>query len=604
MSETIKKENMEKGNEFIPSPFQSAIFDFVKNGNGNAVIEAVPGSGKSTTAVKCIDLIPKRKKVLLTAFNTDIVDELIRKIGERENVTCKTIHGLGMSILLANYHDEIDVTPNEFKYSSYIYTNIDELSDGLYEVMSQKEKDKYVRNIRQLVNFGRYYLCQTVKDLSFIENHYNLICLSNEKEVALKVMDWGKENYQTIDFTDMIWLPIVLNCKTYGKLYDWIILDECQDVQKAERELLLRCTKMSTRMLFFGERQQSLYAFMGADIRSFDEFMNIPNTQALPLSVSYRCAKNIVDFVKKFNDNMKPKDGAIDGIVKKFCSCEEIHDGDMILCRNNAPLLQMYGMLSKKGIKGYIRGKDFGDELIDCIESTNEIILGKDLKCQGLFSVLYDKLFDDIDLIMKKHEISFEIALDDINIQRNLDMIDSLLVLSDDLSTCNQLINRIEKIFAKEDCTGVSLSTIHKAKGLEADNVYICCPSLLPSKSARTAWEKEQEANLEYVAYTRPKIKLGFLDEVGFTKYTAKTKDKIKSLRDIQNLVTKIHGNPERCIATKLTTEEVQRIISKNSIEKEAKAVQLTNAMVDAKNNTDAPQTLLITPKRKNIRRL
>jgi ATP-dependent exoDNAse (exonuclease V) beta subunit len=76
------------------------------------------------------------------------------------------------------------------------------------------------------------------------------------------------------------------------------------------------------------------------------------------------------------------------------------------------------------------------------------------------------------------------------------------------------LIARIEKIFSDENPNeGVCLSTIHKAKGLESDNVYIACASKLPSTSSKKDWEKEQEKNLAYVAYTRAKHKLGFIDE-------------------------------------------------------------------------------------------
>lgn len=40
---------------------------------------------------------------------------------------------------------------------------------------------------------------------------------------------------------------------------------------------------------------------------------------------------------------------------------------------------------------------------------------------------------------------------------------------------------------------GVCLSTVHKAKGLESENVYILCNSSMPSKLAVHDWEKQQE---------------------------------------------------------------------------------------------------------------
>jgi superfamily I DNA/RNA helicase len=54
----------------------------------------------------------------------------------------------------------------------------------------------------------------------------------------------------------------------------------------------------------------------------------------------------------------------------------------------------------------------------------------------------------------------------------------------------------------------ISLNTIHKAKGLEADRVWFLGPSFLPSPWAKAAWELAQERNLAYVAVTRARSEL------------------------------------------------------------------------------------------------
>jgi len=51
----------------------------------------------------------------------------------------------------------------------------------------------------------------------------------------------------------------------------------------------------------------------------------------------------------------------------------------------------------------------------------------------------------------------------------------------------------------------VTFSSFHRAKGLEADNVFIIKPSSMPSKRASQDWEIRQEQNIMYVAYTRAK---------------------------------------------------------------------------------------------------
>jgi superfamily I DNA/RNA helicase len=60
----------------------------------------------------------------------------------------------------------------------------------------------------------------------------------------------------------------------------------------------------------------------------------------------------------------------------------------------------------------------------------------------------------------------------------------------------------------------VELSTVHRAKGLEADRVFILAPEKLPLVWAgQQAWETEQEQNLRYVALTRARRELYFVTE-------------------------------------------------------------------------------------------
>jgi superfamily I DNA/RNA helicase len=77
-----------------------------------------------------------------------------------------------------------------------------------------------------------------------------------------------------------------------------------------------------------------------------------------------------------------------------------------------------------------------------------------------------------------------------------------------DLNGFNKWINK----FFDEDVNGcVTLSTVHKAKGLEAENVFILDVSKMPHPMAKTESQKIQELNLKYVALTRSKSYLGFV---------------------------------------------------------------------------------------------
>ena len=57
---------------FKPSKYQSDIFHFVEHEKGSAIIDATAGSGKSTTIIKSLSLIPTHKKVIFLAFNKKI----------------------------------------------------------------------------------------------------------------------------------------------------------------------------------------------------------------------------------------------------------------------------------------------------------------------------------------------------------------------------------------------------------------------------------------------------------------------------------------------------------------------------------------------------
>ena len=470
-----KKKKIVEHIEYDWSEYQKAIFSEIEHGQGHLVVEAAAGAGKTSTLIKCLDLIPNNSKVLLTAFNTDIVNELKKKTVDRENVEVKTLHGLGLLFIKRNL-PQVSAIPEPFKYESYIKNNIKELSSINTFTLKGREYFRYLDNIKKYVDFGRFYLCQTVNDLDFIEERYEIDTIADEKEVAINVIEWGKNTLETIDYTDMVWLPHVLFLKPLGLLFDFIFIDECQDLNKAERELVLKCFKMGTRMISAGDDFQCLYSFAGSDPQSFEILKSLPNTKSLPLSISYRCGKNIVDFAKKIVPTIESAPNAIEGKIIKNVSLDEIKDGDMILCRNNAPLIQIYNEFLKLGKKCFIRGKDVGNNLKAIVKSTRQELLNVDCKEDGVFVRLYDDLFTSRNKIMEKFGIDAETAMNSPQIQNKLDMINALEILAEGINKTDEIIEKIDEIFPKRDKkSGISLSTIHKAKGLEAENVYIAC---------------------------------------------------------------------------------------------------------------------------------
>ena len=522
--------------EYELSNYQLAIIDFIKNGNGNLVVEACAGAGKTYTLIKCVEEIPGDKRILLSSFNRDIANVLKKKTKDMPNVNASTLHSLGLQMLQRNFPNE-ELTLDEFKYKSYLNRNIKSLSSiNTYE-LKKRDFARYMSNIEDFINFGRCYLCETIKDLEFIEDRYDIDTIADEKEVALDILEYGKHDLSLIDYTDMIWLPNVLFCKPIGMQYDWIFVDEAQDLSVCQREIILKCRKINTRMCLVGDSEQSLYAFSSADPESFKMLKQLPNTTSLPLSISYRCANKIVDFASKIVPTIEPNNDGREGEVKYNVQLDEIKDGDMVLCRNNAPLMQVYVDFIKQGKKCFIRGKDIGLNLKNMVKRTGIDVLNKNLQEDGVFIRLYDALFDIINDIIGKYNVTYHDAVESAIVSNRLDMIKALEILSDDINTVDELIEKINTIFSDKKKGGISLSTIHKAKGLEADNVYIACRELMPSSRAKKDWEIRQEYNLMYVAYTRAKNILGFIDDKAFDGLVKKTAETVNFLKKIENQV-------------------------------------------------------------------
>ena len=61
---------------FTPDKYQQAVCDFITDGEGSAIVEAVAGSGKTTTIVAAAKLIDRDAKCVFLAFNKSIAEEL------------------------------------------------------------------------------------------------------------------------------------------------------------------------------------------------------------------------------------------------------------------------------------------------------------------------------------------------------------------------------------------------------------------------------------------------------------------------------------------------------------------------------------------------
>lgn len=496
--------------DYTPSVYQEKIFDFVEHGVGNAVISATAGSGKTSTIVSAMKYIPSSHKCLFIAFNKSIVAELDSRLTNKHtNVKVRTAHSLGYTIV-RNAFD--NVPKDDYKYRTYVKNNILSLSNVSDCQLNKREVAAYIERICFLIDYARFNMAQSVKEITQVAEKYSIACDYDECNVVYKCLEWGKEHVETVDFTDMIWLPVELDLSFRGNRYDWVIIDEAQDLSLLDIQLFLKCFKRGTRFIAVGDKNQSINQFAGASEEAFEYLCNYPNTTVFSLPVSYRCDKVITELAQTFVPEMLYRDDAGKGEIIDNYSYKKLKGGDMVLSRTKAPLFQLYMKMLTRGMNCFIKGQDIGKNLDSLLHSIDKKELNVRLEDDGVFVRLYDHLFSERNKLMQIRGLDFEDATLSEPILNLYDSIATLEALSDRLHTKNELIHRLERVFV-EDEDAICLSTIHKSKGLEADNVYILCHSALPAHGGNQPWEQEQERNLVYVAYTRARKRLGFISE-------------------------------------------------------------------------------------------
>lgn len=496
--------------DFVPSEYQEKFFDWVEHGVGNALIKARAGAGKSSTAIASMKLIPKTEKCLFIAFNKSIAEHLNEKLKSRPNCTARTTHSLGLLMIKRNLGSDIEL--DEYKYRNYVKSNILELTTTSSEIKTRQQVEEYIDNITKLINYARFNLAQSEKEINKIAQKYCIPISFDECIVTQKCLEWGKTNTETVDYTDMIWLPVELMLKPIGLTYDWVYFDEAQDASLCSIQLFLKCIKRGGRFVTILDEFQSINQFAGASEDAYEFLKNYPNTSLFELPISYRCANNIIKFANNIVPDIVARDNAPDGLILDNCHIRDIKEGDMVLCRSKAPLVQLYVKLLRQNVNCYIKGQDIGTNLIKELEKIKQNELNVNLMKDGVFVQLYDNLFNERNKLMQTRGLDYDDATLSSFIMEKYDTINTLLILAEKYTTKEKLIQHIKEIF-QEDAQGVCLSTVHKAKGLESENVYIICHSSMPSKLAVFDWEKQQEQNIMYVAYTRAKNLLGFISE-------------------------------------------------------------------------------------------
>lgn len=507
---------------FTPSQYQQGVFDWIDTGKGDVVVNAVAGSGKTTTLLQAATRL-KVRRALFVAFNRLIADELSKKLRDSGSIMgASTIHSFGKNCLERHLNTKLRVQGNKYLKLCRNYLK----AQGI-------KHEGIVRNLYKLVNFSQLTLSDpTEKNLLHIVDHYDLkdIKIADNTWFVLvpavrAVLDLGVQAYlqeQVIDFNDMVWLPTI--CNVTVPQYDFVFVDECQDLNKAQLELILKGRAPGGRFLFVGDRRQSLYGFAGADTESVDNIVKRTHAVELPLSICYRCATSHIEVARQVVKEIEPSPYAPAGEVgiMKTAALAQVEPSAentvAILCRMTAPLVSACLKMISEGRRAIVRGKDIGKSITDIIDKIAE------MKNNGLLRVV--DIPEGVDYYRAVQLTALQAKEDnELAIEALYDRCDTVTALLQAyLAECEQANSKpfldgfkafIEAKFDDSlDDNMFVFSTVHKAKGLEFDTVFLLeAARTMPHPAAKKDWQIDQEYNIIYVALTRAKQRLYFLDK-------------------------------------------------------------------------------------------
>jgi superfamily I DNA/RNA helicase len=349
--------------------------------------------------------------------------------------------------------------------------------------------DKYENRICKCISLMKNTLVQNEEDIISLCLDYEINMQEEEEEVfasiAWHIYQKSMKITNIIDFDDMIWLPVIK--KLNIQKFDIIYCDECQDLNNTQMALIAMAMKATTRFFAVGDDRQAIYGFRGASSGAMNVLKARFDMKVLSLPVTYRCPVKVVEMAKKIVPDYQAGENNPEGDIQedKFNNLpNSANAGDFILSRTNAPLVKLAFRFFPVGKKAIVKGRDFGTNLINIV---------KDYK--GDISAFLDWISNwekkEVEKLLKRNPKASPDLI--------ADKAECLKAISEDATSIKEIIAKIENLFADDLPSNViTLSTVHKAKGLETDKVFYL-------KDTFCKYQTEEEFNMLYVAITRAK---------------------------------------------------------------------------------------------------
>ena len=481
---------------------QAAFINACRDTNDSLIVNAVAGSGKTTSSVDGINAIVEAQpmvSVLAVAFNKSIADELAVRMDPM--VTCKTMNALGHRAWMRkinckpNVNSRKNVAGFKLIFGDDFYPR-EELED-IYKLCSLAKVHSIVPNSPN----DDYQIWENMIDHFDLSIDFEFI--NRAVDMCRQVLSWGVEEAMSghIDFDDQLYMPI--NFGGSWQKFDVVLIDEAQDISGIQRDILRAVLKPGGRLIAVGDPHQAIYGFRGAAHDSMELIAEEFSCKPMGLTYSFRCPKAVVNEVKRYVPEIKPAPGAPDGMVVSLpeWDAKNLTKNDVIICRNTKPLVDIAFRLIKRGVSCYVLGRDIGYGLIALIKRMKA---GSSLE---RLEINLEKFRDA--QIAKYNRMGRPERAEAVS-----DRVDTMLVLIENLEP-GALIKDLEKLINDMFSgmkSGLCLCTGHKAKGLEWNTVYFLDRDLLPSRYAVQPWQIQQEENLIYVICTRARQTLIYIE--------------------------------------------------------------------------------------------
>jgi superfamily I DNA/RNA helicase len=501
---------------FTPSPAQQRYFDWITNGTGSVVLEAVAGAGKTTTIIN--GLRHMQGQVIFLAYNSAAAADLYARIPtDRRGAFAKTFHSVGVNALRYAYGKTHALTVDGGKVQKITKALLLERSElelldltGAVAAFVSMAKQRGIGALTRidddnawLAMVDHFALDDSLPD-GFEGHVLTTIHLAHE------VLKRSNADLETIDFDDMVYLPLQRRLRLLQ--HDWVVIDEAQDTNPTRRALAAALLRPNGRLVAVGDRAQAIYGFTGTDNDSLEQLEEAFACERLPLTVSYRCPKAVVAVARKYANHIEAAETALEGYVGHYGFenvVGAVEVGDAVLCRFNKYLVALAFKLIRSGVPAKIEGRDVGNGLVKLATRWKRI---------KTLTALEDKLSDWLDAERAKAKLKDDAR----RAQDAEDRVETLRVLTDRTreqggDTVEALVAVIGDLFedkAGEAAPCVVLCSGHKSKGREWDRVHLLgLEELQPARTSRD-WQAKQEINLMYVMATRAKRELFIVNNV------------------------------------------------------------------------------------------